>query len=182
MALLWVLTRYPNHRWLHALAFVTDVLLGTRWHVWTMLTLGAALGTVIDNRKKKPAMPSLKAIRAANAGTQREVTAKYGEAEVQVVFDPGKATGEVVQTIQDEQTAQALAAGLAQIIVSWDLTDEDAEPITPAKGKTPAVYPAYGHDAASLLKLPIAFLSAVMTAIGEDLQPTGEAAGSFSGG
>ena len=102
----------------------------------------------------------------------RTVSVPFGAVTLAVVYRPGVVTPRLQKAISQAQRESDIDAGLlmpmAELIASWDLTDDDGETIK----TTP--------DALS--DVPAAVLLAILSAIGEDMAPNRSSAGPSSNG
>lgn len=91
----------------------------------------------------------------------RKTTATYDGDEVALTYRPGAFTPRVEARLSEAQeegrVSQEVAAVLADVLVSWDVLDEDGKPLKPT--------------AELLMDFPIDFLVGVTEAIGEDMRP-----------
>ena len=84
-----------------------------------------------------------------------------------IVYRPSSLTPEqedkLREQLADQRGGPALAALLAEMLVSWDLTDDSDT--------------AYAVDEPTLRQLPTTFLATLATAITEDMRPNPTSAG-----
>lgn len=85
---------------------------------------------------------------------------------VEVVVDPSRMTGAALQDVYDTQQPREIAACLADLLVEWDITDDDDAPLA--------------LTADNLLRLPLAGLMRLLNGIQEQVRPDPKAEGSFS--
>lgn len=170
-----LIRRYPRHAQLLALA--ADLVLGWRYTSYAYVGMGAALTVLQAERirdhysKGNQPVPSLSALLSANSGDGRAVTVEWGDLKVNVTYDPTRLTGLLIQKVSDDQDPNAIAEALATLVIDWDVMD--------GAGKNAKPYPITEEN---LLALPMGLLVAMMVKFGQDMQPTGEAAGSFGAG
>ena len=106
-------------------------------------------------------------IRLSQVGKQQKTaTVAYDGETVDIVYRPGAFTPRVEARINEAQkdstVSQELAQILSEVIISWDVLDDDGQPLPPTIDL--------------LMDLPLAFLSAVSVGIGEDMRPEGQSA------
>lgn len=100
------------------------------------------------------------------AGTPRTVAVSYEGETVNITYKPGRITPAVEarlnQAALDNRPAEGLAAELASIITTWDITDEKGKPEPVTEGL--------------LRDLPTRFLVACVQAVGDDIRPNAQSA------
>lgn len=101
------------------------------------------------------------------------VSVPLGEDVLTVVYRPKKLTPEFQERVSQAQGATAIRDGLyrpvAELLVSWDLTEDDGTPIDPS-------------DEGALRCVPTVVLFAVIKAVMEDMQTSPLTRGASSNG
>jgi hypothetical protein len=103
-------------------------------------------------------------------GKVRHVRVKWEDLEVNISYSPSANTAATSIAMQEElegETAgqtKAIVDGLQRILVGWDILED-----TNGKDKPDTPVPI-SED--FLMRLPLSFLVAILTAIGEDQNPT----------
>lgn len=97
-------------------------------------------------------------------GESRKVTVEWEGETAEVSYRPSAVTVKALDAVQEhaegDRGDRALVSMLEAVLVAWDVLGDDGEPI--------------GTDADTLNGLPIAFLTTVLQAVQEDMNP-GEA-------
>ena len=92
---------------------------------------------------------------------QREALVEYDDEIIAIVYRPGKFTPRVEAKLNEAQeqgkVSQRVAQVLSEALISWDVLDDDGKPLTP--------------NVDLMMDLPLSFLTAITSAIGEDLRP-----------
>lgn len=88
--------------------------------------------------------------------------AKFGEATLHFEYRPLTYTVEEMERMQEgTPRAGAIVDSMLKLLVSWDLTDDDEQPIP--------------LDEDALRKVPSHIFTGIMQAVGKDQTPSGEA-------
>lgn len=99
---------------------------------------------------------------------RRPKVVRYGDHEVNIVYNPAVLTLEMAESPAATSNASAMVDMLAAILVEWDLTEDDGTVIPTTRE--------------SMAKIPLVFLARVLETITSD-DHAGEAqGGTFAGG
>lgn len=99
-----------------------------------------------------------------------EVT--FGEAKLNVQYKPLTYTVREMDELQDSKDVKQIVSTMKRLVVSWDLTDDDEQPV--------ALDYMLNEDesvnvADPLLDIPSHIFTGILKAVAEDQKPSGEA-------
>lgn len=92
---------------------------------------------------------------------ERQTSLTYDGEKVGITYRPGKFTPRVEARLNEaqaeSQVSQEVARVLADVLASWDVIDDDGKTLKPTVDL--------------LMEMPLDFLTALATAVGEDMGP-----------